>query len=1091
MLRAPPMTAAPGRTRSHVGLVGVLRLIVSLSVLASANVEVAHAAIAQGLTTVGIRGDVRAADGTDVSGAHIRIMNAATGSTSSTRVQRGRFFVQGLEPGGPYIIEVRQVGFLLQRSERLTLRLGEPVEIRFVLRPVATALDTVLVSDAHTPGGGGTATLIPESLIDRLPTLNRNFYDFVILAPQVSTKVGSQRRGVSAAGANQRFNNFLINGADERLVNGNVSAGANDGKSIPLDAVKEYQVLVAPYDVRYGDFAGALVNTISQSGTNELHGSLYAYWRNDRLARGGELAPTSPYEQMQYGLSLGGPLVRDRVHFFIAPEIQHLASPARGPYAGQPASSPAPMRVNDSDLARLEEIMRGYGLTAGSAGAVEVKNPLRNIFARVDAAIPILNSRIIAFVSSGRSENENFARTASDTFPLASYKAIAATALRLTSLQLHTDFPGTGGGHNELILSHMADRQDQDGVVRQPLVYVRVDATSGNPMTLSTGPPEQSHGRFGRSRSWSLRNNLSLPLGARHVVLLGIEAGLFSIDRGGVRGGYGTWTFASLDALEHGDAASYTLKADFEPDRAPVRGDQDAAYLSDSWRATDHISVTAGIRADRMNVWGHAPYSPRVDELFGRRTDRMPRPRLHLSPRIGFNWDVAGAGRDQLRGGIGIFTGRPPRGWYGPAITNYGLGIGELKCGTRPTDTGPAPLFVPDYRAAPTACATGLPLGATPSGDVDLLASDLRMAQALRTSIAWDRRLSWGITATTEAVVSRYLSDFMFVNLNLEGPRGVDRFGRVMYGTIDPTGIAQPALVSTFSGVIDLRNTSRNHSYQLSTRLEKRFEQGFAAVASYTFSRARDVQSPSRINMPGTSMWADARAVSGRHDDFTPGISLNDLPHRTVVALSYTAPWQRWSTGASLHYVGESGSPFTYLAWGSRRGDLNADGSGANDPIYVPRTAFDPTEIMFSGEAPGADNSPAAQAARVASQQATFESFIQATPCLRRQRGRLLERNSCREPWTHTTVASLRQSIPIGGQGVEAELDVFNVLNLLNGRWGRFRVAEPFLLEHVGHTPEAPETTQPIFRADATRLHWTTLKTESAFQLQLAMRYRF
>jgi hypothetical protein len=241
-------------------------------------------------------------------------------------------------------------------------------------------------------------------------------------------------------------------------------------------------------------------------------------------------------------------------------------------------------------------------------------------------------------------------------------------------------------------------------------------------------------------------------------------------------------------------------------------------------------------------------------------------------------------------------------------------------------------------------------------------------------------------------------------------------------------------------------------------------------------------------------MWADARAVSGRHDDLSRGISLNDLPHRVVAALTYTAPWPRWSTDFSFYYVGESGSPFTYLAGGAMgRGDLNADGSNANDPIYVPRDASDPEEILFSGrsDAPDADNSPGVQAQRVALQQAALESFIERTPCLRRQRGRILERNTCREPWSHTTIASIRQTIPIGDRALETELDTFNVLNLLHNRWGRYRVAAPRLLEHVAETPGAPETAQPIFRFDATRPEWTTLQTESAFQLQLAIRYRY
>jgi hypothetical protein len=196
----------------------------------------------------------------------------------------------------------------------------------------------------------------------------------------------------------------------------------------------------------------------------------------------------------------------------------------------------------------------------------------------------------------------------------------------------------------------------------------------------------------------------------------------------------------------------------------------------------------------------------------------------------------------------------------------------------------------------------------------------------------------------------------------------------------------------------------------------------------------------------------------------------------------------------SFYYVGESGGPFTYLAWGAgRRGDLNADGSNTNDPIYVPRDAFDPEEIAFSGrsDSPGADNSPEAQAERVSRQQEAFDRFIDGTPCLRSQRGRILERNSCREPWSHTTILSVRQAVPVAGHAFEAQLDVFNVLNLLNGEWGEYRVASPTLLEHVGQGSGAADVSQSIFRFDTTRPEWTTLSTESLYQLQLALRYRF
>jgi len=234
--------------------------------------------------------------------------------------------------------------------------------------------------------------------------------------------------------------------------------------------------------------------------------------------------------------------------------------------------------------------------------------------------------------------------------------------------------------------------------------------------------------------------------------------------------------------------------------------------------------------------------------------------------------------------------------------------------------------------------------------------------------------------------------------------------------------------------------------------------------------------------------------VSGRHDDLTPSVSSNDIPHRVIAVGSLVAPWSRAPTTLSFYYVGESGRPFTYLAYGtSGHGDLNADGSSANDPIYVPRDAMDTSELRISGisSAEGADNSTAAQAERERTQRTAFEAFVSRTACLRRQRGRILERNSCRDPWSNTTNASLRQAIPVRGRSVEIQLDVFNVLNFVNADWGRRRAAVSGLLEHFRQTTASGTASQPIFRFAGNGPGWTTVAGESEFQLQLAARYRF
>jgi hypothetical protein len=451
-------------------------------------------------------------------------------------------------------------------------------------------------------------------------------------------------------------------------------------------------------------------------------------------------------------------------------------------------------------------------------------------------------------------------------------------------------------------------------------------------------------------------------------------------------------------------------------------------------------------------------------------------------------------GRDQLRGGVGIFTGRLPLAWLHVPLQSYGVGIGTLSCGSLPGDQGAPPPFEPDPFDPPRACAGGEGLDTPPSGDADLVAQDLRMARSLRGVLAYERRLPWKLVGTIEGLVTRNLSDFTFVNLNLAGPQGTDARGRVLYGALDSLGRAQPARVTEdLRSVVELRNISRNHSLQVAASLSRQFQDGLALMASYTWSRVRDAGTPIRVNTRGIVNW-ELRAVSGRHDDPSPGISLNDVPHRVVLAGTWRAPWRRWLTELSLLYVGESGSPFTYRTGGAGgRGDLNADG-GFNDPIYVPRSALDPAEIAFTGVSTtaGADNSPAAQEERVRLQREAFDRFIQGTPCLRRQQGRILERNGCREPWTHTTAASLRQAIPIGGRTLEAQLDVFNLLNLVDGDWGlRRRLASPVLLQHVGQTPVGSGRSEPVFRLVESAAEWTIERAESAFQLQFGLRYGF
>ena len=652
---------------------------------------------AQAVTTAAIRGTVRI-DGADSEGARVVVRNAATGFSLDTEVQHGRFLVQGLEAGGPYSITVRQIGALAQQWNGVFLTLGEPLALDVTLQPAPFQLDSVVVvADAPPPlpcCHGGTATTLPDSFVHRLPSLNRDVYDFLRLVPQLSTRIGFRRgtslvRGISGGGVGFRFNSFLTNGVSERSLGGNQPLEFAGGRSLPFDAVRDYQVLLAPFDVRYGDFAGAMVNMVTRSGTNRFQASGFAFGRNDALARGGDLA-ASPYELWQYGLSFSGPILHDRVQFLVASDFRRLNSPMVGPFVGQPRQASPPVPVSETDLARLESILQHYDLKAGSGAAVPNQNRLKSLFARVDAALPKWNSRAVLWLNDSDARNQTFSRDDPDVFALSSLATEESVAARAVALQLYTTLRRRGGGLNELSVSRRSNALEPIPKVLQPIIHVVVPHNGGETTVVTGTPPEVQSGGI---TSWelTLADDLTLPLGDSHVASVGLQAGWFRVESSSLDNAFGTWYFQNLDSLEAGRAERFELARDFGSARVPISGSQFAVYAGDHWQVGQRISVTLGLRADMLVLSGRAPYNPLVDSLFGRRTDDRLERTIQLSPRIGFTWDPQGSGRGQIRGGLGIFTGRPPLAWFHVPLQNYGVGIGNLRCGSEDDDLGPPP----------------------------------------------------------------------------------------------------------------------------------------------------------------------------------------------------------------------------------------------------------------------------------------------------------------------------------------------------------------------------------------------------------------
>ena len=1058
---------------------------------------IAGAARAQATTSAAIAGRILETHGRGLQGVEVVVKNQATGiSMRGVSRAEGRYLVSGLEVGGPYSVTVRRIGSAMQTRTGLFLSVGQQLQVDLTFEQQAVRLQEVetqasqdrVFSRAHT----GTETFLSDSTIHQMPVINRDLYDLVKLVPQMSTWFA-----LAPSGAGTRVNSIRIDGVSDQVPSSNFAAGQlYGGKVIPLDAVKEYQVLFSPFDVRQGSFAGANINVVTRSGTNELHGSVFGYGTNERLGPNVPLVRNAQYDKQQFGASLGGPIMRDRLFFFLSSELQLRSIPALGPSVGQSPSGQTLLPVSETDIARFQQLLSGYGLEGGSAGAVTNENPSSSTFLRLDAPITRWNSRITLRGNYGHADSSIFARptTLAPTncpttgcFSLSSLQHSRWVDKKSAAAQLVSNF--ARGAYNELQAGYTDLTSGFHPTVRQPLILVTVPGTSGAPVVLQSGTHEIATGQ--RNETWTaeLTDNLSISAGA-HRVTFGFSAQLFDLNAFQLRGAYGIWEFGSLDSLQAGTASRYRVTRDTGSVTA-AHGAYHAVYLGDEWEASSRLSLTFGIRADRSTLSAQPPYVAAVDSTFGLRTDAVPSGAVAWSPRVGFNYRLTSSDQPpvQLRGGAGLFTGRPPLFWLFGGFSAYGLATRTLQCGPLPSDAGTAPAFRPSVRNPPQACADGQTYGAGTNGEIDVIDAGLRLPQTMRATLATDARLPLGLVGTIEGLYTRATRAIVFAPVNLGAPVATDRQGRLMYGTVSATGAATPTRVSSSLGdVIAITNESKDYAYSVAAELRKQSRLA-DVTGSFTYGRARDVQSPRTVSALLTDNWRFARPVTGRQDDLSLGTSDFDQPFQVRASGTLHSPWRRFGTDLSFLYVGGAGFPYTYVAGGATgRGDLNADGAVGNDPIYIPRTAFDTVEIRFAGSA-----------AQVQTQQAAFERFIDGATCLRNQRGQIMGRNSCRAPWMHVTNLAVRQALPsVREQSLVFELQVFNLLNLLNSSWGRIALptgstltttSQIPLLSQIGQTtgPRA----QPIYRFDSMMRRYSDENFDTYYQLQFAVRYNF
>lgn len=969
------------------------------------------------VTTSSLSGTIKDAQETLV-GASVKAIHTPTGTVygASTNAS-GRFSISNLRVGGPYTIEITYLGYRSYKVTDVFLKLGENLTLSPVLEKAGQQLAEVVVvgtkDNVFNSKRTGAATSVSKEQIERMPTLSRSLQDFTRLTPQAN--------GNSFGGVNNRFNNITIDGAVNNDVFGLASSGTPGGQAntqpISLDAIQEIQVVLAPYDVTLGNFTGGGVNAVTRSGSNKFEGSAYLFGRNQNTIGRNALtnARSTKFMNNQYGFRFGGPIIKDKLFFFVNAELQRVQAPLFN-NAGEVGSA---ISLATAQQIAAKALTMGYDV--GSFGPQDVQTQNNKVFAKFDWNINPNNQLTLRYNYIDAFDDNMSRSGTSFRFGNNAYKF--ANKQHNSVLELRTKLNDTFS--NNLILGYSMIRdQRQTAGKLFPFIEIRsIDGFSSN--TANLGSERSSVANQLDQDVIELTDNFKINLGD-HNITVGTHNEFFKFRNLFINNYNGRWTYNNVaDFLANSPnqlQATYSRIPGVAQPEAKFTAAQLGFYVQDDFEAAKGLKLTAGLRMD-IPVFGDKPLrNTLVETAFpGYKTDATPSTQPLWSPRLGFNWDVTGDRSVQVRGGSGIFTGRVPFVWLSNQYSNSGMlfsSVNLLKA------TVPTLAFIADPNNQ--ASAATLYGGGSNRAEVNLVTPNFKVPQVFRNNLAVDFKLPYGINATIEGIYSKTLNNVNYSDINLRASNTV--INPTLSGGADNRAAYSSTKVdgTNFTNAILLSNTSKGYTASLTGQLQKTFDSGLSAMVAYTRGRATSVNDGA--SSTARSNWEFVQMVN---DPNNPDLSTSNFQtkHRIIGSLDYKFSYgdqKQSSTSFSLFYTGRSGQTFTYLY----NGDLNNDGGFSNDLMYIPRFA---SEIKLV--------STSAIPATPANQWYALDEFIKNDPYLSKHRGEYAKRNGAETPWENQF--DLRITQDFGGivKGTKNKLqltfDIFNVGNMINKNWGK------------------------------------------------------
>lgn len=990
-------------------------------------------------TSSSINGTIVDSEGNVLSGATVIVIHEPTGQRKTlTTNESGRYSARGLRVGGPYSIEVTRDGYSEAEEDDVYIQLGEDRAINAVLVQDAIALDTVKAvgvaaqSATFNPDNMGTGTVVTSAQIEEFASTNRSLSDFTRLDSRVQSgsngSTGEDNGSFAAAGVNNRYNNISIDGVSTNDEFGLEPTGQPGlSQTFSLDTIDELNVQLSPYDTALSNFVGLNVNAVTKSGTNYFTGRLSGYYQNEDMAKSG----LNDYTDETYSLSLGGPIIKDKLFFFVNYENKERVDVADDTIASNISGE---NYANVLEAARIAQEVWGIDVGEQLSQGTDTQ---QKILVKLDWNI---NDYHRASFRYNRSEDEDYNLRHQGRFDTA-----------FTSHYYRNDFENTN--YSGILYSDWTSNFSTEFRLVNNEFYKA-------PKTFSNTP--QVRIRLGRDDIYlgTEQNRHSNTLAVD--TLTGFFAGeyfanshtfKFGVDYKGkdtdnlyIRDNNGSYEFRSLEDFAAGDYSRFNLQVSNDPNDPTPSADwsmsQIGFFAQDNWTVTDRLTLMYGFRYDKPDVKDRPALNQTFVDAFGVPNNDVLREGV-FQPRIGFNFDMSDELYLQLRGGVGLFAGSTPDVWLSNSFTNNGVSLSAYQ------DFNDLATFSPDPNNQPTPGSIG-------RANVDYMDPNFEYPSSWKANLAVDAELPWfGLIASTELTYSKVKSEVFYTHENLGEPVDFLPDGRAVYSRGNNAN-------ENFIDVIKLSNTDKGDVKTATFSLEKPMSEHWHATASYTYTDANDVSSAT--SSQAISNWR-FRPVYNANEEVM-ATSNFEIENSFVGTLRYQNNFFGDTlTKVSLVFTSRDGNPFSYVY----NNDVNNEGNfGDNDLVYVPNQG----EYVLTDP----------------SLQDDFEAFLASTG-LAAYRGQIAPRNAFKAPRQNRWDLRVQQELPAWGP-VRATMffDVRNIGNLLNSDWGGVEYVPFGTSNIIGDLEEIDDQGRYVLDWDGDTNPFSTANFSSRWSAQLGFR---